>query len=371
MRRAQNTTFMLPDISGGRECFLNPALGQQSLAQSARTCNGCGACSRACPVYNIDKAEVNSPRGRNQLLHYLLARRVQNSISKKDLLRPAEGCIMCSQCTAACAARVPTAKHMLHLKTALGAKPGLFLELAARMPRLFFAIKTLRVKKPQSDKTQIFYMPNADGAKHMQASIALISKKHPDIKIIKSGLYLSRAALTAGAPVTKILDNILAEYGAAHAAHTPAIVVDNIEDFRLLKQSVEFGEKYRPLAQAAQFITEHLKPIKIKPRGHKNLSVLLQDNNSFSCDDKIPQLAKNLFVCPRGKFLLKLELGAQSAGRAPTPTLAKRLAAQVARARADLFIVFSSADEIYFNNILKTFYPHTRVMHIAQYFYEN
>ncbi|MDR0645760.1 MAG: (Fe-S)-binding protein, partial [Elusimicrobiota bacterium] len=54
------------------KCFFNPLKGFLSIYDSARLCSRCGACAQACPSYKVLKGEVFSPRGRNQLLRFIL-----------------------------------------------------------------------------------------------------------------------------------------------------------------------------------------------------------------------------------------------------------------------------------------------------------
>ena len=353
--------------------FLHPLWGMQDIEASAKICNRCGACAQACQSYRVLKGEPFSPRGRNQLLRFILQRNFRNDIPQKDILNPAVTCIMCGQCTAACAAFVPTAKHMAAVKrnrglTCGGFWRGLYLKIFARYPAFFYFFTGLRRQKPTY--VNAFYLPSIQAPQ----SIALISKKYEHIQIIKSGLYLTETALTQNLPpLIKTLDNIKAEYEAVLSPEPLPIIADDIESFRLLKLSAEIDEKYQNLAQNAVFIADIIKPQTI----NKPSKILIQNNNIFFCDDGAAQKALKLFVCPDGKFLVEFTLGAQSAGLLPYcnikggAQIAENIAARLAAQKADLLIVLSSADKKFFNNLLKKYYPYTKVLHITEYFYEN
>ena len=355
----------------GRQ-FLNPACGLQDIYASAKICNRCGACAQACPSYKALGAETYSPRGRNQLLRFILDRRITAKASPKDILRPAQSCFMCGQCAAACAAFAPAAKHMQEITRAYrrahgGFLRGLYLRLFAMLPAVFYFFRTIGRRTPKVTHIHAFYMPNADGLRHFRQSIALVSKKRGGVKIIKSGLYLAEIALTQNLPLLKkTLDNILAAYQAVLGADPLPLVVDNIEDYRLLKQSIEIDEKYQNLAANTRFITDYIDTL-----NHKNTKIILQDNNIFFQDDKIPQKTGEIFVCDDGNFLVHLEQGPHSAGLLPYCNMkgagaaAKNFAAAAAAQRADILIVFSARDEKFFAKLLKKFYPHTKTLHIA------
>ena len=100
----------------------------------------------------------------------------------------------------------------------------------------------------------------------------------------------------------------------------------------------------------------------------------------FFCGDAELQKTMGLFVCPGGKFLVELKLGAQSAGLLPYcnikggAQMAENIAAQLAAQKADLLIALSAADEKFFKKLLQKYYPYTKVLHISDapgYFYEH
>ena len=310
----KNTSLLL----GGRQQkgFLHPLWGMQDIHASAKICNRCGACAQACPSYKVFKEESFSPRGRNQLLRFILLGYFKKSTPKKHILSPAAACIMCGSCTAACAAFVPTAKHAAAVRRGFGAGGGFW--------------RGLRLK---------FFGGNPAN-------------------------LLAEAALTQNLPtLIKILDEIKAGYDAA----PKPIIAKDIEAYRLLKLSPEIDEKYQTLAQNAVFITDTMKPISI----NQSVKILVQNNNIFFCGDDIPKKTAGLFVCLGNKFLVELKLGAQSAGLLPyckiegNAQIAKDMSARIAAYKADLFIVLSSADEKFFKKLLKKSRPGTKVLHIS------
>ena len=303
----KNTSLLL----GGRQQkgFLHPLWGMQDIRASAKICNRCGACAQVCPSYKVLKEESFSPRGRNQLLRFILLGHFKKNTPKKDILRPAASCIMCGNCTAVCAAFVPTAKHAAAVRRGLGKVGG---GLLRGLYLKFFT------KNPEK--------------------------------------FLPEAALTQNLPaLIKTLDKI--------AAGPAPITAGDIETYRLLKLSPEIDEKYQELAQNTVFIADTMKPIII----NKPLKILIQNNNIFFCDDGIPKKIKKLFICPDNKFLVELKLGAQSAGLLPYckveggAQIAKDMAARINSYKADVFIVLSRADEKFFKKLLKNI----KVLHIS------
>lgn len=71
----------------------------EKIAGLVEKCVHCGFCTAACPTYNLDGNELDSPRGRIYLVKKLLEDAVDNAeISRKHL----DSCLHCRSCEPAC-----------------------------------------------------------------------------------------------------------------------------------------------------------------------------------------------------------------------------------------------------------------------------
>ena len=359
-------------------CFFTPHGGKSDAYNAACLCNRCGACAQYCPSYKALSAELYSPRGRNQLARLVLERKLSLSSDAQDIKRTVTSCIMCGQCSAVCPVNAPSAALMAELKTALKTFPGrsAFTGFLAKYPHLHFAFKNLKYRIALQENPKAVYLPSVCGLKFAKQALNIINQNLGAAAVIKSGLLLGKAALTEPANITEnILKNIKAEYDRLCAGQALPLVVDNIEDYRLLKQAFRYGiEEFIP-ADKIIFISELLKKgQKIKAQDVKAKTVLVQSNNLFFNDDAIPARFAEFLDCSKAEFLVKFNpqgpygtgLLAYRSDICGTQEMKRQLAFEIAAQQADIFIVFSAADKKFFESLLKSFYPYTNVMHITE-----
>lgn len=70
-------------------------------------CNRCGFCLPSCPIYNVQKMESASPRGRNSITRAVIEKRLPWS---PEIERSIFSCLGCGACTAACFPAVKTSE---------------------------------------------------------------------------------------------------------------------------------------------------------------------------------------------------------------------------------------------------------------------
>lgn len=106
--------------------------GNESISQSARSCNGCGRCrtsasaERMCPVFRVHKGEEASPRAKANLLRALLTGHLEPHFLESDELKEvADLCYNCHQCRAECPAAVDIPKMVIEMKSQHVASHGL------------------------------------------------------------------------------------------------------------------------------------------------------------------------------------------------------------------------------------------------------
>lgn len=110
--------------------------GVRSLYDAVSQCTRCGFCEQACPTYVVTGREAWSGRGRNQLVRMMIEGKFKDRRSAEEAL---SSCLLCSGCTSACPARVPTADIVLE---------GRRLLRAGRHPWLARLLSHLLTKRP-------------------------------------------------------------------------------------------------------------------------------------------------------------------------------------------------------------------------------
>jgi FAD/FMN-containing dehydrogenase/Fe-S oxidoreductase len=108
--------------------------GSQSLAQTARSCNGCGRCrtsaqaERMCPMFRIHKGEEATPRAKANLMRGFLTGHLDPATLDSDALKGiADLCFNCHQCRTECPAAVDIPKLVVEMKAQHVASHGLSL----------------------------------------------------------------------------------------------------------------------------------------------------------------------------------------------------------------------------------------------------
>jgi Fe-S oxidoreductase len=106
----------------------NPA----EMEQTARACNGCGACrtqsadTRMCPIFRFAPAEESSPRAKANLIRAVLGGQLDpGELQKDDFKAVADLCVNCKQCRLECPAGIDVPKMMIEAKAQYVANDGL------------------------------------------------------------------------------------------------------------------------------------------------------------------------------------------------------------------------------------------------------
>lgn len=105
---------------------------EQSIENTARSCNGCGRCrtewsiERMCPIFRIAPREEASPRAKGNLMRAVLTGSLDAEALATDALKSiADLCVHCHQCRLECPAEVDIPKLMVECKAQYVATNGL------------------------------------------------------------------------------------------------------------------------------------------------------------------------------------------------------------------------------------------------------
>ena len=74
-------------------------MAEKTIAEIARLCADCGTCQSACPVYQAELSEPNSPRGKVNLIKAVDDGRLAANPRNRGLLYQ---CLVCGGCEQAC-----------------------------------------------------------------------------------------------------------------------------------------------------------------------------------------------------------------------------------------------------------------------------
>src|SRR3954468_20886588 len=89
------------------------------------TCISCGLCLNDCPTYRVLEDEADSPRGRIQLIRFMVS---TDAPPTKELAGHLDACLVCRACETACPSGVPFGRIMEGAREVLDARrqPGVF-----------------------------------------------------------------------------------------------------------------------------------------------------------------------------------------------------------------------------------------------------
>ena len=122
-------------------------MAEKTISEIAKLCADCGTCQSACPVYQAELTEPNSPRGKVNLAKALADGRLAPSARNRSLLYQ---CLVCGGCEHACPQGVEFTRMMIEQrnraaagkripwlkKTALFFYQGFILRRVLWLPRL-------------------------------------------------------------------------------------------------------------------------------------------------------------------------------------------------------------------------------------------
>ncbi len=402
--------------------------GERSLYDSVSFCNRCNICAQNCPTFRLTRDEFQSPRGRNQIVRWVMEEKFKIKNHRALIEKSMDGCLLCGACTAACAGKTPTAEHVLEIRRALNSRPlplilQTLLSWRTSSPRLFEAaartlgaarswgaVKLLRLSgltklpflrwteyaddilprklvflKNRLKKTDVnflpqnpdvFYLPSLEAA-YLDAELGpavlrLLEGRSTRVLFgVSSGLFeyvygsLRRARHAAQQLITR------AGTGNAPLVTDSADVFAFIKNYpRLFTHSRVWRKKARRLAARTRFAADYL-PQKTTTHGPR---VQLDRSALFSFEgDAFIKTEKILRV------LFKKNLVQYGYRDTPTPAfgysfrknnIAKEVyfgrVQDIARTQADTVFLLSGLSSLELNYWLKKFYPGAKAEHIAR-----
>jgi len=420
---SNETSFLLYGLS--QPVKIQTTFGKRSLYNSVSFCNRCGSCSQACPVYRLNMLETDSPRGRNQAIRLSLERKLK--VTEPELQRSFAACTLCGSCSQLCAARLPTAHHVLTVQRTLHARKlpfGFYTLLALRgnHPSLFekivwvglrlrplwrlgaygFGIKGLQgvyerlpkkiislknafqnARIAAHEKTpQFIYLPSLE-AEFLQPQIAvsslrLISRRGKTTCWRNTACGLFEYVYGDLRQSKRLLRRLIRKHLQLEQGNLP-LVTDSLDMYHFLKQAEQLfapyeqaAEQARRFAEKVQFITEFFPP-DLKISSDVKLPVRL-DLGALFCRQSDPQIQsislfktlfkQNFVECEYTDFDTPAFGYAFSAGNQNEP-LMLQVVKQIARKQIKTVFTFSGLCALELNHALRRFYPAAEAQHIV------
>ena len=203
-------------------------------------CTCCGACLQGCISYKTRNMENFSPRGRVQLLKFLLERKIALKKNEEMLLACINSCIQCGQCSEFCAADLRTDKFVFELKSFF-IKPSFrtsYLKFYQKYAKFLFFFFTLgrKIKQAKKKKTKTLLITSKAGLKFAKASLALLEFA----RVSKKALYINEALYSADKNLlSTMLKNLKEEVNSFNEVK---LITDNIILWRFLKNQEGFEQ---------------------------------------------------------------------------------------------------------------------------------
>lgn len=210
----------------------------KNIFADALKCNHCGLCLQNCPAYRKYKEEIASPRARVQLAKFLVQKKIDFNAEEQALLKAAQSCQNCFNCTVLCPAGINPQDINAKLKELLNIEPPK--QERNILNNLLFKI---HFKKYFAEKDNLFLTSSCD-FKQIKKTLETLKQNN-----FESGLYnkiLTLPNLFFAGKTFKI---------PAHKKY----IFDDIENYRIVKRDV-FDGKLNINEKQILFITQTIKP---------------------------------------------------------------------------------------------------------------
>lgn len=399
--------------------------GLREVYDSILFCNRCGSCLQACPIYKLSPLEINSPRGRNQAARLVLERKL--NVQELALQHSFHACTLCGRCTQVCAAKIPTAQHVLEMHRILqkhrlpkslhffltlqGTRPLLFKKLTRfvsalyplwnviswlpgfkwislvkkRLPKKAVPLQTVLLKNNiswTSIKPKFIYMPSLE-AEFLQPQIAVSSLKLLN-RLGKTDCWFNTACglfeYVYGdlRQSKRLVRNLIRKHRKIKQGTCP-LVTDSLDVYHFLKQVPQLFTRHKQLYKQASlfadqvyFITEFF-PKKIPNVTSFPTPVQLNYGALFSREShpisQSTSLFKTLFKqnfveCGYTSFDTPAYGYAFTAGNQHEQILLE-LVKQIAQQQVKTVFTFSGLCALELNVALCRFYPAAKAHHIV------
>ena len=204
----------------------------ETIFADALKCNHCGLCLQNCPAYRTYKEEISSPRGRVQLANFLIKKKIDFNKEEQALLKAAQTCRNCFNCTVLCPAGINPQEINAKLKELLDIAPQktkncIFKNLIFKIYfRKFFA-----------EKDNLFLTSSSD-FKQVKQTLETLKQNG-----FESTLY----------------KKIITRFSSEKLPDFKTYIFDDIENYRLAKRAVTDG-KLKINEKQILFITQTIKP---------------------------------------------------------------------------------------------------------------
>ena len=211
----------------------------ENVFADALKCNHCGVCLQNCPAYRKYKEESASPRARVQLAKFLTQKKINLNRDDAVILKAAEACQNCFNCSVLCPAGINPQAINAKLKELLGLEPPQVENHTFK--NLIFKVyfKDFFVKKDN------LFLTSSPDFKQIKQSLEILKRNNFESSLYNrivtwSTLFLANKAI-----------NIPRNY--------KHYIFDDIENYRIAKKLILDG-KVNINEKQILFVTQTIKP---------------------------------------------------------------------------------------------------------------
>ena len=147
-------------------------MAEKSLAEIARLCADCGTCQSACPVYQAELSEPNSPRGKVNLIKAVSDGRLEPNRRNRTLLYQ---CLVCGGCESACPNGVEFTSLMVQYRNRVSG--GRRIPWLKKLMLFFYQGVVLR---------RLLWLPRLLAHTPLKHRVFLPAFEHTDLKKVRS-----------------------------------------------------------------------------------------------------------------------------------------------------------------------------------------
>ena len=203
----------------------------KNIFTDALKCNHCGLCLQNCPAYRKYKEEIASPRARVQLAKFLAQKKIDFNTEEQALLKAAQSCQNCFNCTVLCPAGINPQDINAKLKKLLNIEPP-----KQKNNILNNVLLKIHLKKYFAEKDNLFLTSSCE-FKQINKTLETLKQNN-----FESGLY----------------NKIITFYSFKKLPDFKTYIFDDIENYRLAKKAVADG-KLNINEKQILFITQTIK----------------------------------------------------------------------------------------------------------------
>jgi|GEM_PF-3143553 Fe-S oxidoreductase len=320
------------------------------LKEDTARCTRCGACLQGCTSYKTLNMENFSPRGRVQLLQFLLERKIDLKENEEMLLKCINSCAQCGQCSEFCAVDLRIDNFIFDLKSffAKATFRTKYFNFYHKYPSFLFFFFTFfkNIKQAKKEETKTLLLTSKEGLKFASSSLASLS----DARVSKQSVYINEVLYQGDKDMLAfILKNLKKEINSLGKVR---LVTDNIIIWRFLKKFHNF-KKIELLSPTDKSLLQKNNFYVINNNSFKE-----KEENLFPCCLKsnfFVEFTQNLLHTPANRFWRSLSLEEE-----------KLFASSLKKYEGKTLLALCAEDKVFYDRLKRKYKVKLDIFSLAQ-----